>query len=145
MHDLSGKIDVAIVGSGMGALSNAAALARQGYRVAVFEQNETVGGCTHSFEKEGFEFDVGVHYVGGFSSVIRRMYDELSDGQLKWNKLDRSYDIMYNASTGERLEMTDDHGENRRKLTEHFGICSESWKLFDRACFWAKVNGLRAD
>lgn len=55
---------MAIVGSGIGALSNAVCLSRQGFKVAVFEQNETVGGCTHTFEKEGYEFDVGVHYVG---------------------------------------------------------------------------------
>jgi hypothetical protein len=64
LHTLSGKIDVAIIGSGIGALSNAVCLSRQGFKVAVFEQNETVGGCTHTFEKEGYEFDVGVHYVG---------------------------------------------------------------------------------
>ncbi|KAL7541020.1 hypothetical protein ACHAXR_010560, partial [Thalassiosira sp. AJA248-18] len=138
LHDLDGNIDVAIVGSGIGALSNAAALARQGLKVAVFEQHQTVGGSTHTFEKEGFEFDVGVHYVGGFSSVICKMYDILSDGQLKWTKLDETYDVMYNAQTGERIEMTDDHKENRRRLTEHFDIDGKAWKKFEKACFWAK-------
>ena len=138
LRELSGNIDVAIIGSGIGALSNAAVLARQGYKVAVFEQNQTVGGCTHTFEKEGYEFDVGVHYVGGFSSVVRDMYDKLSDGQLKWSKIDRTYDVMYNAKTGERIEVTDDHEEYRNKLTEHFGIDKETWKKFDKACFHAK-------
>jgi all-trans-retinol 13,14-reductase len=138
LRGLSGNIDVAVVGSGIGALSTAANLARTGLKVAVFEQNQTAGGCTHTFEKEGFEFDVGVHYVGGFSSVIRKMYDRVSDGQLKWTKLDRSYDVMYNAQTGERIEMTDDHLENRRKLTEHFGIEAATWEKFDKACFRAK-------
>lgn len=62
LHSLKNHLDVAIIGSGIGALSNAVCLSRQGYKVAVFEQNETVGGCTHTFEKEGFEFDVGEHY-----------------------------------------------------------------------------------
>jgi hypothetical protein len=141
LRSLSGKIDIAVIGSGIGGLSNAACLARQGYKVAVFEQNETVGGCTHTFEKEGFEFDVGVHYVGGFGHMVRKMYDELSDGQLKWVKLDRVYDVIYNGSTGERIEMTDDHELNRKVLTEHFGISAQSWKAFDRkkicAKFWS--------
>lgn len=64
LQALGNNIDVAIIGSGIGALSNAVCLSRQGFKVAVFEQNETVGGCTHTFEKEGFEFDTGVHYVG---------------------------------------------------------------------------------
>ena len=143
LRDLSGNIGVAIIGSGIGALSNAAVLARQGYKVAVFEQNQTVGGCTHTFEKvDGMQdtitFDVGVHYVGGFFSVVRDMYDKLSDGQLKWSKIDRTYDVMYNSETGERIEVTDDHGENRKKLTEHFGIDKATWKKFDKACFCAK-------
>mmetsp|Transcript_8117 Transcript_8117/g.14135 ORF Transcript_8117/g.14135 Transcript_8117/m.14135 type:complete len:630 (-) Transcript_8117:204-2093(-) len=138
LRDLSGNIDVAIVGSGIGALSNGATLARQGYKVAVFEQHQTVGGCTHTFEKEGFEFDVGVHYVGGFSSITQKMYSTLSDGQLKWTKLDESYDVIYNAKTGERIAMTDNYEENRRKLTKRFGIDGKTWKAFDRSCFWAK-------
>lgn len=139
LRDLSGNIDVAVVGSGIGALSSAAVLARQGYKVCVFEQNQTCGGCTHTFEKgDGFEFDTGVHYVGGFSRRVRAMYDTLSDGQLKWKKLDRVYDVMYNAKTGERIEMCDDHDENRKKLTEHFMIDEKSWKRWDKACFWAK-------
>jgi ribulose 1,5-bisphosphate synthetase/thiazole synthase len=62
LRELSGDIDVAVVGSGVGALSHAAVLAKQGFRVAVFEQNQVVGGCTHTFTKEGFSFDTGVHY-----------------------------------------------------------------------------------
>lgn len=143
LRDLSGKIDVAVVGSGIAALSNASALAHQGYKIAVFEQNEIVGGCTHTFEKQGFEFDVGVHYVGGFGTVVKHMYDELSDGQLKWTKLDRVYDVMYNGRTGERYEITDDHDKNRRVLTKDFGIDEQSWRKFDRkkayAKFWAML------
>jgi len=79
LRDLSGNIDVAIVGSGIGALSNAAVLAQHGFKVAVFEQNNTVGGCTHTFTKEGFTFDTGVHYVGGMSSVVKNLYSSLSE------------------------------------------------------------------
>ena len=41
LRDLSGKIDVAVVGSGIGALSSASVLAKAGYKVAVFEQVRT--------------------------------------------------------------------------------------------------------
>jgi hypothetical protein len=138
LRDLSGNIDVAIVGSGIGGLTTASVLARQGFRVAVFESNGTAGGCTHTFTEQGFTFDTGVHYVGGMSSCVKHLYDMISDGQLKWTKIDRSYDVIYNGTTSERLEMTDDHDENRKVLTEHFGIDAKSWKRFDRAKFWAK-------
>ena len=138
LRDLSGSIDVAIIGSGIGALSNAAVLARKGFKVAVFEQNSVVGGCTHTFTKENFTFDTGVHYVGGMSSVVKNLYDQISDGQLKWNKIESTYDLIYNGTTGERIEMTDDHDLNRKVLTEHFEIDAETWKRFDRAKFCAK-------
>lgn len=60
LRDLSGNVDVAVVGSGIGALSTAATLARQGFKVAVFEQNQVVGGCTHTFERDGFGERSGV-------------------------------------------------------------------------------------
>ena len=58
--------------------------------------------------------------------------------QLKWSKIDKSYDIVYNGTTSERIEMTEDHDENRKVLGEHFGITSIQWKRFDRAKFCAK-------
>lgn len=66
LKELSGNIDIAIVGSGIGALSSASMLAKAGYKVAVFEQHYVVGGSSQTFEHGGYEFDVGVHYVGEY-------------------------------------------------------------------------------
>lgn len=65
LAELSGKVDVCIVGSGIGALASASLLSKCGYKVVIFEQHYTVGGSTHMYSDGGFEFDVGVHYVGG--------------------------------------------------------------------------------
>lgn len=73
--------------------------------------------------------------MGGFSSAVRSMYDTLSDNQLKWTKMNKVYDVMYNSKTG--VEMTDDHCMNRKRLSEHFGIEVKTWEDFDTACFWA--------
>ena len=56
--------DVIIIGSGIGGLANAAYLSLLGQKVAVFEQHYTAGGFTHSYTREGYEWDVGVHYIG---------------------------------------------------------------------------------
>lgn len=89
------KYDVIVIGSGIGGLCNAALLSKLGYKVAVFEQHYTAGGFTHSYIREGYEWDVGVHYVGEVHkphAPLRRIFDLISDGRLKWAPMDEIYD-----------------------------------------------------
>ena len=58
------EIDYVIIGSGMGSLYCAGLLAKAGHRCVILEQHYVTGGCTHSFQDHGFEFDTGLHYVG---------------------------------------------------------------------------------
>jgi phytoene dehydrogenase-like protein len=74
-------VDVAIIGSGLGALEAGAILARSGLRVACFEAHYTAGGCATQFSRGGkaarYHFDVGLHYIGdcgpggGIPSMLR--------------------------------------------------------------------------
>jgi hypothetical protein len=57
-------VDFVMIGSGIGSLYCAGLLARAGFKVVVLEQHYVAGGCTHSFEDHGYEFDTGLHYVG---------------------------------------------------------------------------------
>jgi all-trans-retinol 13,14-reductase len=56
--------DAIVLGSGIGGLACAAALARTGYAVLVVEQHYVAGGLTQTFHRSGFRWDVGVHYLG---------------------------------------------------------------------------------
>ena len=89
------KIDVIVIGSGAGGLSTAALLAKAGKRVLVLEQHDQAGGGLHTFVEKGYEFDVGVHYVGEMGrGIFRTLFDQLTDGQLEWAPLDDAYDVM---------------------------------------------------
>lgn len=87
--------DVIVIGSGIGGLCNAALLSLLGKKVCVLEQHYTAGGYTHSYERNGYEWDVGVHYIGEVHkpwSMIRRIFDLITDGQLQWAPMDPVYD-----------------------------------------------------
>ena len=81
----------------MGGLTTAALLSDLGQKVCVLEQHYTAGGYTHSFERNGYEWDVGVHYIGdvGAQTTTRRMFDYLSQGHLQWAAMDSEYDRYY--------------------------------------------------
>src|SRR5215470_17624986 len=84
---LNRAYDVIVIGSGIGGLAAAAILSKAGKKVLVLERHYTAGGFTHTFQRKGYEWDVGVHYIGEVhrkNSVLRRAFDFLSDGQLDW-------------------------------------------------------------
>lgn len=87
--------DAVIVGSGPSSLACAAVLARAGERVIVLEKHYESGGFSHTFKRKGFEWDVGVHYIGGVNrehSVERNIFDYVSEERLKWAFMDSPYD-----------------------------------------------------
>jgi all-trans-retinol 13,14-reductase len=94
---LAPQYDALVIGSGMGGLTTAALLSELGWRVCVLEQHYTAGGYTHSYERAGYEWDVGMHYIGdvGARTRTRLMFDFLTDGQLDWAPMDAEYDRFY--------------------------------------------------
>ncbi len=94
---LAPEYDAIVIGSGMGGLTTAALLSELGWKVCVLEQHYTAGGFTHSYERSGYEWDVGVHYIGdvGARTRTRRLFDFLSDGKLEWAPMADEYDRFY--------------------------------------------------
>ena len=94
---LGGPYDAIVIGSGIGGLTTAALLSELGWRVAVLEQHYTAGGATHSYERNGYEWDVGVHYIGdmGAATTSRRLMDFLTQGGVSWAPMDAHYDRFF--------------------------------------------------
>lgn len=61
-HD---RYDVVVIGGGLAGLTCGALLAKGGMRVLVAEQRPAPGGVCHSFQRDGFTFDVGPHLLSG--------------------------------------------------------------------------------
>ncbi len=92
---LANKYDAIIIGSGMGSLTTAVILAKEGYKVLVLERHYTAGGFTHVFKRKGFEWDVGIHYIGEVqrpNAIIKKLFDYISDAKLKWADMGEVYD-----------------------------------------------------
>jgi all-trans-retinol 13,14-reductase len=97
MRKVPSNLDVIVIGSGIGGLTMAVVLAKEGKRVLVLEQHDIAGGNTHTFEEKGYEFDTGLHYVGGKvgekGSGLRKQLDYITNGQVKWVQMDYMYDV----------------------------------------------------
>ncbi|XP_053541042.1 inactive all-trans-retinol 13,14-reductase [Ictalurus punctatus] len=106
------NLDAIVIGSGIGGMTVAATLAKLGKRVLVLEQHDQAGGCCHTFTEKGFEFDVGLHYIGQLheNSLFKIIMDQITEGQLQFVELDKHFDTL-----------VIDSGEKSRKYTIHSG------------------------
>ena len=88
------RFDVIVIGSGMGGMSCAAALAKYGKRVGLLEQHYLPGGFTHSFARKGFQWDAGVHAVGELKTgdLPAKMLGWLGNGKIEMTSLGNPYD-----------------------------------------------------
>jgi all-trans-retinol 13,14-reductase len=60
--------DAVVIGAGIGGLTAAALMARAGRSVLVLDQHYVAGGNATTFRRRGWEFDIGVHYLGDCES-----------------------------------------------------------------------------
>ena len=70
--------DSIIIGAGLGGLTAAAKLAKEGQKVLVLEQHDVPGGCATTFKRKKFTMEVGLHEMDGFgeTSFKKKIFDE---------------------------------------------------------------------
>jgi len=135
---LDGPYDAIVIGSGIGGLTCAALLSQMGRKVVVFEQHYTAGGFTHTYARNGYEWDVGVHYVGDMGkqdTMARRLMDRISGGRLEWAAMDDHYDRI--VLGGEAFDLVAGRSAFRENLVARFpdeaGAIDEYLKRLDQA------------
>ena len=93
---LDGPWDAVVIGSGLGGLATAALLAKHaGKRVLVLERHYMPGGFTHAYRRHGYEWDVGLHYIGEVhrrETMTSKLYEHVMEGRLEWQAMDDVYD-----------------------------------------------------
>ena len=143
--------DVICIGSGPGCLCAAAFLAQQGKRVLVLERHYRPGGYTHIFKRPGFEWDVGVHYIGEVGrdgSFLSRLFNQITGGRLKWADMGEVYDRIrvkgdeYPFHQGKRgfvegLKACFPNQEDHRSIDQYMHLVSEATKA-SRSFFMEK-------
>lgn len=120
-HPVREAYDAIVIGSGIGGLAAAALLARHGQRrVLVLERHYAIGGFTHVFRRPGYEWDVGVHYVGEVQpgGLLRPLFDEITDVQLAWADMGPVYDRVFLGET--RFDFPRGEDALRARLVERF-------------------------
>jgi all-trans-retinol 13,14-reductase len=92
-----GEFDAIVIGSGMGGMTTAAALSRLDYKVLLLEQAQTIGGLTHAFSRNGFSWDVGLHYCGTFGDdqPSGKILKWLSNGTIAFRSIGTVYDTLH--------------------------------------------------
>ncbi len=89
---------VVIIGGGIGGLTTASLLCKEGYQVTVLEKHYKIGGGLHTFKRNGAVFETGIHYVSGFQSggILQQFYTYLGVfDHLKLKPLDSgAFDVV---------------------------------------------------
>ena len=126
------EFDVIVIGSGMGGMTTASALSRLEHKVLLLEQAQTIGGLTHSFPRDGFTWDVGLHYCGtfGHDQPAGRILDWLSGRTIEFRSVGTVYDTLhfpesFEISVGRpaaayKMELKDRFPDNAAEIDAYF-------------------------
>ena len=119
---MENNYEVIVIGSGLSGLSIAYILAKNGFKVAVFEKNAQFGGCLQSFKREGVTFETGMHYVGSIEEgqILHKYFNYLSIlDDIELSSLNKScYDII--DFRGERYSYANGHENFVETLSQKF-------------------------
>lgn len=99
------KENILILGSGFSSLSAACYLAAEGYKVTVYEKNETIGGRARQLKTKGFTFDMGPTFYwmpDVFEKFFADFGKKVSD-YYELIRLDPGYEIYFGKADSVKI------------------------------------------
>ena len=102
--------EVIVIGAGMGGLSTAIRLQKEGYQVTIYEQETMPGGKMHQIKENGFCFDVGPTLV-----MMPSIYQEIftlcgknPDDYIPMTRLDPMYEVYFKGEPYRHYKLNSD-------------------------------------
>lgn len=123
-------LKISIIGAGIGGLSAACLLAKEGHQVTVFEKNARVGGKMNIVEAKGFRFDTGPSLLT-MPHILEKLFtdcgEKLSD---HLTLLPLSPICRYNYQDGTIFNCFDDRGATQVEIDKIAPEDTEAYSKF---------------
>lgn len=137
------KIDVIVIGSGIGGLVTATQLAASCANVLVLERYLIPGGSAGYFERQGYRFDVGASMIFGFghngtTNLLTRALDAV---KVSLETIPDAVQIHYHLPEGLEVKVDRDYEKFLQNLTAYFPHESQGIRQFYDEC-WKVFNCL---
>jgi phytoene desaturase len=110
------RLEVIIIGAGIGGITAGIFLSRKGYNVTIFEKNSAPGGRCGNFVKNGHRFDIGATLLM-MPDVFEKTYAAFGKSfmeELKLYRMDPVYKIKFH--NGEELFFSSDLARLRKQF-----------------------------
>ena len=122
--------DAVVIGAGMGGLSTAAILAKNGFKTLVCENTGQVGGCCSSYDHEGYRFDIGASIVE-LAWIIDELFEKLgkkTSDYIDFIPVDPIYGFV--TEDGRRFTYPVDVGGTREVIAQFSEEDARAWDRF---------------
>ena len=126
------KYDIAIIGTGLGALASGAVLAKRGKKILLVEQHSIPGGCATTFKRGAFKMEVGLHEIDGLYQQDSKVALFKNLGVFDNVKFLRATEFYKVQSSDKKIEFTlkDDVLTAQKELCEMFPAEKKGIKKF---------------
>jgi len=97
---------ISIIGSGFSSLSAACYLAKQGYKVSVYEKNNDFGGRARQLKENGFTFDIGPSFYW-MPDIFDRFFNDFNkktSDYYELTKLNPAYSVYFDENNSIPIE-----------------------------------------